>query len=189
MKTTYELVVIGGSAGSFDVLLNALPKLGFVTDFAIVLVLHRNQDAHSSLAEVLGYEAALPVKEAEEKEEIRPGTIYLAPPDYHLLIEKSKTFSLDYSEKINFSRPAIDLTFQTAAEAYGDKLACVLLSGSNADGSMGLKAVNQLGGHTAVQNPETCDIPFMPNQALKQVQVDSLVDGDQLAEFIQNIHS
>ena len=187
MNTSCELLVMGGSAGSFNVLLNALPQLDTIYRFPIVVVLHRNKDAQPILSDLFSHKTRLAVKEAEEKEEILPGKIYLAPADYHLLIEKDRTFSLDYSEKINFSRPCIDATFQTAAEAYGDKLVCVLLSGSNADGVEGLKTVKSLGGLTAVQSPETCEISYMPQQALLHVAIDEIIDGNFLADFIKKL--
>lgn len=187
MSNSCELLVMGGSAGSFDVLIKALPKLHVTNQFAIVIVVHRNKDPQTVLADLFASKTKLTVKEPEEKEEILPDTIYLAPADYHLLIEKDKTFSLDYSEKINFSRPCIDATFQTAAEAFGDKLVGVLLSGSNADGVEGLKTIKTLGGLTAVQSPESCEIPYMTQQALSHVDIDKVIDGNNLASFIKNL--
>lgn len=187
MSNRCELLVIGGSAGSFEVLLKAIPMLAFPTQFAIVLVLHRNKDGYSAMAEIFSNKTEIVVKEAEEKEKILQNHIYVAPADYHLLIERDRTFSLDYSEEINFSRPAIDVTFQSAAEAYRDKLVCILLSGSNADGVEGLKTVKELGGKTAVQDPTTCQISYMPQQALEQIEVDAVVDGNLLADFIKEL--
>lgn len=188
MAPQCELLVIGGSAGSLNVLLKAMPLINLNNRFAILIVLHRNKDSPSLLAELFSHRTRIAVKEAEEKEEILPDRIYIAPPDYHLLIEKNKTFSLDYSEKINFSRPCIDATFQTAAEAYGDKLTCVLLSGSNADGAEGLEHVKKLGGITAIQDPDTCEMPFMTRQALlRPFRIDSIIDGARLADFINKL--
>ena len=182
-----ELLVIGGSAGSLEVILEALPQLDPALSMAIILVLHRKNDEKSQLTELLSTRTKLKVKEAEDKDPIDAGHIYIAPSNYHLLVEKNKTLSLDYSEKINYSRPCIDATFQTAADAFGENLACVLLSGSNADGVEGLLAVKEARGITSVQNPETCEVAYMPNQALLRVAIDYVVDGKQLAAFIKTL--
>ncbi len=187
MKNNCELLVIGGSAGSLDVLLQALPQLDADLPMAVILVLHRKHDEKSILTNLLSGRTRLKVKEAEDKDTIEAGTIYIAPPDYHLLVEKNKTLSLDYSEKINYSRPCIDATFQTAADAYGKNLVCVLLSGSNADGVEGLLAVKEAQGITAVQDPATCEVAYMPKQALLRVAIDYVVDGKQLAAFIKTL--
>jgi len=114
----HRALIIGGSAGSLDVLLKVLPELKRNLDFAIIIVIHRKQGTDSLLTDLLSHRTNLRVKEADEKEKILDGNVYIAPSDYHLLIEKDFTFSLDYSEKINYSRPSIDVTFQSAADAY-----------------------------------------------------------------------
>lgn len=138
-----DTLIIGGSAGSLDVLLKVLPFIRTDITFAIIIVLHRKPTADGLLAGLLSSKTALLVKEVEEKENIVPGIVYIAPSDYHLLIEKDHTFSLDNSEKVNYSRPSIDVTFKSAAEVYKNNLVCFLLSGSNADGVDGLKEVKQ----------------------------------------------
>src|SRR3982750_938634 len=132
-----KVFIIGGSSGSFDVLLHLLSHLQPLGKTAIIIVLHRKNAYDTALTDVLSYRTAIEIKEAEEKEPLLPGTIYLAPADYHLLIEKDYTFSLDASERINYSRPSIDVCFETAAEAFGQKLVGILLSGSNIDGTNG----------------------------------------------------
>lgn len=179
-----EALIIGGSAGSLDVLLRVLPAIKPNIGFPVIIVIHRKHGADSLLPELLSSRTSMPVKEAEEKEQILPGTVYVAPSDYHLLVELDRTFSMDYSEKVNYSRPAIDVTFQTAAEVYKDKLACLLLSGSNSDGVEGLKMVNHWGGITAIQDPETAQVAFMPQQAKLQVKIDRILDIEEMAEFI-----
>jgi two-component system chemotaxis response regulator CheB len=128
-----ELLIIGGSAGSLEVIMKAFPELQNLP-FAIIIVLHRKRNTDTALIDLLAARTRIPVIEAAEKESIANGNLYIAPADYHLLIESDRTFSLDFSEKINFSRPCIDVTFQTAAETYKDTLACLLLSGASADG-------------------------------------------------------
>jgi two-component system chemotaxis response regulator CheB len=179
-----EALIIGGSAGSLNVLLTVLPEIKPDINFAIIIVIHRKTGSESLLPELLSNKTSLRVKEAEEKEIILPGTVYIAPADYHLLVELNHTFSLDYSEKINFSRPAIDATFQTGAEAYKEKLVCLLLSGSNADGVNGLKTVKRWGGVVIIQNPEDAQMPYMPQQAQQNVEIDYTFNTVDVAEFI-----
>jgi len=176
--------IIGGSAGSLDVLLKVLPHVKTSIPFPIIIVVHRKHGADSLLPVLLSTRTKLPVKEVDEKEMILPGTVYVAPSDYHLLIEQDETFSLDYSEKINYSRPSIDATFQTAAEVYKTKLACLLLSGSNADGVNGLKTVKNWGGTALIQDPESAQVAYMPNQAKLNVQIDHILPIEDMAEFI-----
>jgi len=179
-----KALVIGGSAGSLDVLLKVLPNLSNSLSFPVIIVVHRKHGADSLLPDLLSGKTKLVVKEVDEKEPLVAGTIYVAPSDYHLLIEQDQTFSLDYSEKVNYSRPAIDVTFQTAAEVYGDKLACLLLSGSNADGVNGLKTVKDYGGITLIQDPLTAQVAYMPAQAALHVDIDYTLKIEDMAPFI-----
>ncbi|MES2455052.1 MAG: chemotaxis protein CheB [Bacteroidota bacterium] len=176
--------IIGGSAGSLDVLLKVLPVLDAALRFPIVIVIHRKHGTDSLLPDLLSTRTKLKVKEVDEKEELKAGFIYIAPSDYHLLIEQDGTFSLDYSEKVNYSRPAIDVTFQTAAEVYRDKLVCLLLSGSNSDGVNGLKSVKEWGGLAAIQDPATAQVAYMPAQAQLKVAIDRVLKIQQIGEFI-----
>jgi two-component system chemotaxis response regulator CheB len=179
-----EALVIGGSAGSLDVLLKVLPRLRADLPFPIIIVIHRKHGADSLLPELLTGRTSLIVKEAEEKEPILPGTIYIAPSDYHLLIEQDRTFSLDSSEKINYSRPSIDVTYQTAAEVYQQNLVCMLLSGSNADGVNGLKIVKDYYGMAVIQDPADAQMPYMPAQAAKNVDIDASLRIEDTADFV-----
>jgi two-component system chemotaxis response regulator CheB len=183
----YELLLIGGSAGSLDVLLQLLPALRPGLDMAIVVVLHR-KPGESMLAELLNGRMFLPVKEAEEKEPIELNNVYIAPADYHLLIEKDKTFSLDYSEKVHYSRPAIDVTFETAAEAYGPSVAALLLSGANSDGSEGLHKIKQSGGLTLVQDPSEASVSYMPQQAIGYLEVDHIAGTKELVGIVNGLN-
>ena len=182
-----EALVIGGSAGSLDVLLRALPVLDETLTFPIIIVIHRKHGSDSLLPDLLSSRTRLKVKEVDEKEAILPGTIYIAPSDYHLLIEQDHTFSLDYSEKINYSRPSIDVTFQTAAEVYKTKLACLLLSGSNSDGVNGLKSVKNWGGMALIQDPESAQVSYMPAQAQLHVKIDEVLRIENIGEFINSL--
>ena len=182
-------LVIGGSAGSLDVLLKILPEINPNLDFPIIIVVHRKQGTDSLLSDLLSHRTELKVKEADEKEKINKGYVYIAPSDYHLLIEKDYTFSLDYSEKINYSRPSIDVTFQTAADAYGEQLVCLLLSGSNADGVNGLISVKKNGGITLAQDPDSAQVTYMPEQAILRANVTDILKIEQMANYINSLNS
>jgi len=179
-----DALIIGGSAGSLDVLLRVLPFLSPALSFPIIIVVHRKHGADSLLPELLSGRTKLVVKEIDEKEPVKAGVIYIAPSDYHTLIEQDHTFSLDYSEKVNYSRPAIDATFQTAAEVYRSKLVCLLLSGSNADGVNGLKSVKAWGGTTVIQDPASAQVSYMPEQASIHAKIDYILPIEDMAEFI-----
>mgnify|MGYP003597444239 CR=1 FL=1 len=162
-----NMLMIGGSAGSLDVLLELFPKLKPTLSVPIVLVIHRKNTSELMLTELIAAKTKFTVKEIEDKEVILKSTIYVAPGDYHLLIEKSGHFSLDFSEKINFSRPSIDVSFESAATVYGPALTCVLLSGASNDGAEGAKVVKENGGVVIAQQPETAIFPFMPEFMIK----------------------
>lgn len=182
-----KALVIGGSAGSLEVLLKVIPDLRLDLQFPIIIVVHRKQGADFLLKDLLSSKTELLVKEIEEKEEIKSATIYIAPSDYHLLIEHDHTFSFDYSEKVNYSRPSIDVTFQSAAEVYTESLACLLLSGSNADGVNGLKTVKNFGGVALAQDPQTASVGYMPEQAILKVEIDRVLTINDMANYINSL--
>lgn len=182
-----DAIIIGGSAGSLDVLLKVFPSLSTLITFPIIIVLHRKAGADSLLTALLSSKTKLIVKEVEEKETISPGLIYLAPSDYHLLIENNRTFSLDSSEKINYSRPSIDVTFQSAAEVYKANLVCLLLSGANTDGAAGLQFVKKYGGQALIQNPESAAVSYMPAYAEGSVAIDKVLQVEEMGEYINDL--
>jgi two-component system, chemotaxis family, protein-glutamate methylesterase/glutaminase len=187
LMDSYKVLVIGGSAGSLDVMLHVLPDLRRDLSLSIVVVLHRKSFQDSTLVDLFSAKTGLNVKEADEKEPLLPGTIYIAPADYHLLIENDRTFSLDYSEKINYSRPSIDVTFESVADIYGTESVALLLSGANADGVDGLKAIRDAGGLVLVQNPTTADVAYMPQHAIDELEVSQIINPTAMAGFINNL--
>lgn len=166
MEKDPRLIVIGGSWGGIQASLAILKGLPADYPVPIVLVLHRLKNFESHLPQVYRKKLALKVREVEEKEFIDAGHVYLAPADYHVLIERDRTFSLDVSERENFSRPSIDVTFASAADVYGPRLTGVLLTGANKDGSAGLAYVAEKGGTAIVQNPAEAEVATMPQAAI-----------------------
>lgn len=167
LETQAKAIVIGGSSGALDalgVILPALPR-GFLVPLAIVL--HVPPRKPNGLVDLFRATASLAVKEAEDKEPLAPGTVYVACPSYHLLLERGGYFSLSVDEPVHFSRPAIDVLFESAADAYGRSLAGVLLSGANEDGALGLSRILAAGGTTVVQDPNTASARQMPEAALR----------------------
>lgn len=158
-------VVIGGSAGAFDILRLIVSALPAPLPCPIIIVIHL--PAHSSgLADLFGNDTPLRVKQAEDKEPIEAGTIYIAPPSYHLLIESHRAFALSADPPVHFSRPAIDVLFEAARDVYGSNLVGILLSGASDDGAAGLHEIQLAGGITIVQTPSSADAAIMPAAAL-----------------------
>jgi two-component system chemotaxis response regulator CheB len=182
-----SIFVIGGSAGSIKVLLEILPQLDLGLSFPIVIILHRKSYPGSVLNRLLANSSKLPVMEVEDKMTILPGCIYIVPPDYHMLFENQTLLSLDFSEKLNFSRPSIDITFRSAAETFKVNAVALLLSGANADGVNGLKEIKKYGGIVLVQDPETAEIDYMPKQAMLSMVVDAVLKPVEIASYINHL--
>jgi two-component system, chemotaxis family, protein-glutamate methylesterase/glutaminase len=183
----FEAAVIGVSAGGMHALKTILPELPATFPVPIAIVQHLNAGSDSYLVEYLNNLSAITIKEAEDKEKLCPGTAYLAPAGYHLLVEPDGSFSLSVDEKVNFSRPSIDLLFESAAEAFGQALIGIVLTGANADGALGLRAIKQHGGLVIVQNPETAEAPYMPRAALKAAPVDHIENLEDIASLLQRL--
>lgn len=186
-KNHTDLVVIGGSAGSLQVILEMIRHLRSHLDFSILLVIHRKAQAANILPTLLQQYAEQQVIEIEDKTEIEANKIYLVPADYHLLLDSRELMSLDRSERINYSRPSIDITFISAAEVFGENLVAVLLSGANADGVEGLKYIKKKGGRVWIQDPESAEISYMPQQAVNLVDYDLLFSPEDLAGLINHL--
>ncbi len=179
-----NLVVIGGSSGSLQVIIYILGRLPNDYPIPVLLIIHRAYSIDSMLLDLLVLKSNIKVCEVEEKEKIVPSCVYLAPADYHVLIEKDETFTLDYSEKLNFSRPSIDVSFISAAEAYGKNLTGILLSGANEDGAEGLKEIKEQGGHTIIQHPDEAVVNYMPLQASYKSEIDEVLDSEGIARYL-----
>jgi two-component system chemotaxis response regulator CheB len=187
MSQAIEAIAIGGSAGALDALTAILPMLPAAYAMPCMLVLHIPANKPSYLPEVLGTRCALRVKEAEDKEDLAPGTLYVAPPDYHLLVEKRRCVSLSVDEPVLFSRPSIDVLFESAADAYGPALAGVLLAGGNDDGARGMASIKRAGGITVVQAPRSAAIRTMPDAALALGSIDYTLTPSELGMFLAKL--
>jgi two-component system chemotaxis response regulator CheB len=164
-----ELVVIGGSAGALEALLALVPALPDELTTPIVLVLHLGQAQKNLVPEILRNVTRRTVVEADDKQPLLAAHIYVAPANYHLLVERTRTLALSVDEPINFSRPSIDVLFESAADAYGLHCVGVLLSGANDDGSTGLERIAAAGGRALVQAPVTASQPTMPAAAARRL--------------------
>lgn len=187
LNSLEKVVIIGGSAGSLEVILRVLPMLDNIDPIVILLILHRRNSDDTVLEELLRMKSGLKVEEIEDKTPLKTGRIYVAPADYHLLIEKDMLFSLDVSEKVNYSRPSIDVGFESAAAVFGSKLVAILLSGANGDGTKGLIAVKQNHGIAIIQSPETAEVPYMPAFALKHITPDHVMTPSEIGSFIKEL--
>jgi two-component system chemotaxis response regulator CheB len=163
-----DAVAIGASAGGVDALSAVLPALPPAGRVAVFVVLHLPRGRPSVLAAIFSSKCQAPVREATDKDAIEPGTVYFAPPDYHLLIEAGGTLALSSDEPVHHSRPSIDVLFESAADVYGPRLLGIVLTGGNADGADGLDAIRRAGGITAVQDPAQAFAPYMIEAALRK---------------------
>ncbi len=170
-----DAVVIGASAGGLAALSMLVDGLPGTLRQALLVVQHVPAGRPTQLAEIFQRRTALRVKEVDDKETVRAGTLYFAAPGYHLLVETDLSLSLSQDEAIHFSRPSIDVLFESAADAWGERLAGVLLTGANEDGAAGLEAIKQAGGISIVQDPEEAEVPTMPLAALQRFAPDYIL--------------
>jgi two-component system chemotaxis response regulator CheB len=179
-----EAAVIGCSAGGLDALKVVLGAFPANLGIAVIVVAHTAPDGDHLLPSLLGNICKLPVSEAREREAVLPGQVYVAPPNYHLLIEPQRSFALSVDERVCFVRPAIDVLFRSAADAYRQHLIGIILTGANDDGAQGLKAVKDAGGYTLVQDPRGAYADAMPKAAIATAAVDRVLPLDALAEAV-----
>ncbi len=179
-----HIVAVGGSAGALAIMPGLLSALPEPFPFAVIIILHRMRNVASDLTGMLA--ANLPGRklvEPDDKEPIKRNTIYLAPQNYHLLVDDGH-FSLDYSEAVMFSRPSIDVSFDSIALAYGNNATAILLSGANTDGAAGMKTIIQHDGRGIVQDPITAPYPTMPNSALNLAPGVLTCTPDEIKQFL-----
>jgi two-component system chemotaxis response regulator CheB len=183
----YQAIVIGGSAGAMAALTQLLPMFPADYPLPIIVAQHLHPLQNNYFVEHYRDRCALKVKEADEKEPLCGGHIYFAPPNYHLLIEDDRTFSLSIDEKVNYSRPSIDVLFESAVDVYAPGLIGVILTGANDDGAQGLRLLKQRGGLAIVQDPKTAESPYMPRTALAAAPVDYVLPLEDIGKLLIEI--
>jgi two-component system chemotaxis response regulator CheB len=184
LRTRIEGIVIGASAGGIEALTMLLPALPATFRPSMFICLHLPRERPSLLVEIFARRCARPVREADDKEPIEPGTVYFAPPDYHMLLEKDRQIALSADEPVHYSRPSIDVLFESAADVYRERLLGIILTGGNEDGAAGLHAVHQAGGVTVVQQPNSAKVPVMVVSALRRGPVDFVLSLPEIAELL-----
>lgn len=188
MEVSSKVIVMGGSWGGIQASLAILKVLPANYSIPIILVLHRLRNYDGNLQEVFKHKIALKAIEIEEKEMLLPGHVYLAPSNYHVLLEKDHTFSLDDSELENYSRPSIDVTFTSAADVFARNTVGILLSGASKDGSSGLKHIFEKQGTTIVQDPDEAEIETMPLAAIELIPGCTVMKLEQIQAFLLSLH-
>jgi len=187
LKGRIEAIVIGASAGGVEALGLILPSLPAKFRPAVLIVLHLPRERPSLLVEIYEKRCALPIREADDKEPIEPGTVYFAPPDYHMLVERNRQIALSTEEPVHFSRPSVDVLFESAADAFGSRLLGVILTGANEDGAAGLHAIHRAGGVTVVQQPDSAKVPLMVVSALQRNPADFVLSLPEIAELLKGL--
>lgn len=183
----YSAIVIGSSAGGLQALSYLLEGIPENFNLPIVIVQHRSRSEREILEEVLQGKCKLKIKQADEKERVTGNTVYIAPPDYHLLIEQDETFSLSADGRVNHSRPSIDVLFESASQVYKDKLIGIILTGANDDGANGIRSIHQHKGFTIAQNPGESLHSAMPVAAIRTGAVKKILLLKEIREFLQQL--
>ncbi|MGA9639005.1 chemotaxis protein CheB [Flavobacterium sp.] len=182
-----KLVIIGGSAGSLQSILKIIPFINKTISYSIVIVVHRKNTEDTILEDLISVKSSLPLYYVEDKLPIQTGCIYVAPSGYHMLFEKNHTIALDASEKVFYSRPSIDVSFESAAQIFNNELIGILLSGANADGTLGLKTIQKRKGISIIQNPKTAEIPYMPEFAILNSEPDYILTEEEIVLFLNSL--
>ncbi|NEW84628.1 MAG: chemotaxis protein CheB [Mariniphaga sp.] len=183
----YEAIVIGVSSGGLNAMKIMFSLLPADFKTPVIIVQHISPRSENQWINLLNDKSKLHIKEADEKEKIETGIVYIAPPNYHLLVEKDRTFSLTIDERVSFARPSIDVLFESAAEAYTSKLIGVVLTGSNSDGTNGIRRIQEYGGLTVVQNPQTAESAYMPASAIAAMKPDFILPLEEIVELLIKI--
>ena len=185
----YGAIVIGCSAGGLSALLAILSSLPKDFSLPVIIVQHRSKEEPTLLEQVLSHKCQIRIRQADEKELIEAGVVYFAPPDYHLLIEEDRTFSLSFEPPVNFSRPSIDILFETAAAVFKKKLLGIILTGASRDGAEGIKRIRYAKGTTVAQDPATAHYPVMPQAAIDTGCVQHILDLNGIKDLLFSIRS
>lgn len=183
----FKCIVIGVSSGGVNALGTIIPSLPAAFPLPVIIVQHISPFSDNYTTRYLDNISGIAVKEVDEKEKISAGFVYVAPPNYHVLVEEDETFSLSVEDRVNYARPSIDVLFESAADAYGQALVGIILTGANNDGSRGLKIVKERGGLAIVQDPETAEVNEMPRAAIAAAPVDHILHLEEIGPFLAKI--
>jgi len=185
--TSAQAVVIGASAGGFDALTGILPHLPANFQIPVIVVVHLPPDKHSLLSELFRQKCRLPVIEVEDGQPLDPGKIYFAPPDYHLFVEASCTLSLSKDIPVLYSRPSIDVLFESACDVFGAELIAVVLSGANEDGAAGSVLISAAGGTVIVQDPAEALVPTMPEATFRNCPDAIVLSLQAIVQYLREV--
>ena len=183
-----KLIIIGGSAGSLQSILKIIPFIKKTIPYAIAIVVHRKNTEDTILEDLIAIKSPLPLHYVEDKLPIKSGCVYVAPSGYHMLFEKDHTIAIDASEKVYYSRPSIDVSFESAAQVFNNNLVGILLSGANADGTLGLKTIQERKGISIVQKPQTAEISYMPEYAILNSEPDYILTEEEIVILLNSLH-
>ena len=186
-KSGYQAIVIGTSAGGLDALGVLLPMLSALLPVPVLVVQHISASSDSFMVTYFDRLSQVRVKEAEEKEELEPGVVYFAPPDYHLMVEPDRTVGLSNDDKVNYSRPSVDVLFETASWAYGSGLIGIVLTGANWDGAAGCEQIRKSGGLVIVQDPSTAAVARMPESVIERLKPDHVLPLAGIGDLINGL--
>jgi two-component system chemotaxis response regulator CheB len=189
VENTYQVVVVGVSKSGLGALTLLLRELPANYSMPIIVVQHIHADSANRLSDLLARNSRMKVVEAIDKAPIEISTVYIAPAGHHLMVEAEQVFSLSVDPHVHFSRPSIDVLFESAVDVYSNKLVGVILTGANSDGAQGLKKIKAAGGLTLVQDPCTAEAVEMPNAAIDLVEVDKVLPIPELGCFLASLNS
>jgi len=181
-----DILLLGGSAGSFKLMFRAVKSFPVKLNKAVIVVIHRKKNFSSEIEKLFSDNSRILMREIKDKDNIDNNVVYIAPANYHTLIETGKYFSLDVSEAVWFSKPSIDVTFESAANAYGYRCTAILFSGANQDGAQGLLQLRNSGALTIVQHPSDAEMPEMPNSAIENDAAEYILHDSEIFELLQS---
>jgi len=180
-----DVLLLGGSAGSFNLIFQVVKNLPPDLNKTVIIVIHRKKNFQSEIEKMFSENSRMPLKEISDKDKINKNTVYIAPANYHTLIEKEGYFSLDVSEAVWFSKPSIDVTFDSAADVYNERCTAILFSGANQDGAQGMLKLKNAGSLTIVQDPSEAEMPEMPDAAININAVDYVLGTNEIFELLK----
>ena len=180
------MLILGGSAGSFKLLFRLVKQLPDTLNKTVLIIIHRKKNFFSEIEKLFAENSRMLLREISDKEPVNKNTIYIAPANYHTLVEENKVFSLDVSDAVWYSKPSIDVTFESVADVYKDRCTAVLFSGANQDGAEGLLKLRNNGALTIAQHPDDAEMPEMPMAAIKIKAAEYILTTEEIFELLQN---